>query len=152
MISCIEFIPAYSELFKFIDRKSGRQAVYDYWLACFDPERAPLNRYLDQYGLAGCWHYWTHTLNEEAADFMLTLDEEAGYFRIDMHHCPSKGRLLELKHIEPFDEYCKHCDLYRLSAEKHGLAYVYDFSRIDQAACSLLIYDPARYHPEDKEK
>jgi hypothetical protein len=56
--------------------------------------RAPLNRYLDQYGLAGCWHYWTHTLNEEAADFMLTLDEEAGYFRIDMHHCPSKAGFL----------------------------------------------------------
>ena len=35
MISCTEFIPAYSEFFKYIDRKSGRQAVYDFWDALF---------------------------------------------------------------------------------------------------------------------
>jgi hypothetical protein len=132
-------------LFRFLDKKSGRQAVYDYWRACFDPDRAPLNQYLDRDGLRGCWNYWTHTLNEEAADFTLTLDEEAGYFRIDMHRCPSKGRLLELTHMQPFEEYCRHCDLYRLSAEKHGFVYEYDFSRTDQAQCSLLIYDPKKY-------
>ena len=27
MISCTEFIPAYSELFKFLESKSGKQAV-----------------------------------------------------------------------------------------------------------------------------
>ena len=145
MISCTEFIPAYSELFKFIDTKSGRQAVYDYWTTLFDPSIAPLNQYLEKYGLAGCYKYWSHTLNEEAADFTFTLDEEKGYFYNEMHHCPSKGRLIELKHVEPFDEYCHHCDYYRLSAEKHGLAYEYDFSRCDKAQCSLLIYDPKIY-------
>ena len=145
MISCTEFIPAYSDLFKFIDKKSGRQAVYDYWKTLFDPEIAPLNAYLEKYGLAGCYHYWSHTLNEEAADFTFTLDEDEGYFYSVMHHCPSKGRLLEFKHIEPFDEYCHHCDYYRLSAEKHGFVYEYDFSKCDKEQCSLLIYDPKKY-------
>lgn len=151
MISCTEFIPAYSELFKFIDKKSRRQAVYDYWETLFDPDIAPLNSYLEKYGLAGCYHYWSHTLNEEAADFSFTLDEEEGYFKNEMRYCPSKGRLLELKHIEPFDEYCRHCDYYRLSAEKHGLVYEYDFSNCDKAQCSMLIYDPKTYkHGSEK--
>ncbi len=152
MISCTEFIPAYSELFNFVDRKSGRQAVYDYWRSCVDPERAPINEHLKKSGIRGCWDYWTHTLNEEAADFSLTLDEDAGYFRIDMHHCPSKGRLISLPQIEPFEEYCLHCDLYRLSVEQYGLKYVYDFSRSDKAQCSLLIYDPAKYTPKEGER
>ena len=46
MISCTEFIPAYSELFKFIDRKSGRQAVYDYWNWRFQPEHSHLYQHL----------------------------------------------------------------------------------------------------------
>jgi hypothetical protein len=148
MISCTEFIPAYSELFKFIDRKLGRQAVYDYWKSLFDPSIAPLNEYLEKYGLEGCFKYWTHTLNEEAADFTLTYDDEAGYYKCEMHHCPSKGRLLELKYMEPFEEYCSHCDYYRLSAEKNGFVYEYDFSRVDNAQCSLLIYDPEKYTPK----
>lgn len=151
MISCTEFIPAYNELFRFLDRKSGRQAVYDYWNLSFDPDRAPINQYLSKSGLRGCWEYWSHTLNEEAADFTMILDEEAGYFKLEMHHCPSKGRLLKLDQIEPFDEYCLHCDLYRLSVEKHGLVYEYDFSRTDKAQCSLLIYDPTIYLPARKE-
>ena len=31
MISCTEFIPAYSELFKFLESKGGKQAVVDFW-------------------------------------------------------------------------------------------------------------------------
>lgn len=149
MISCTEFIPAYSELFKFIEKKGGsKQAVYDYWDAIFDPAESPLNQQLNQHGLRGCWEYWTHTLNEEAADFVLTLDEENGFFQINMRNCPSKGKLLKLSYLEPFDEYCKHCDLYRLSVEQHGFTYDYDMSGCDHAACVLTITDPKLYHGE----
>lgn len=145
MISCTEFIPAYSELFKFIDQKDGRQAVYDYWTAIFDPANSPLNACLDRSGIKGCYEYWSHTLNEEAADFTMTLDEDEGYFLSVMRKCPSKGKLLKLDYMEPFDEYCLHCDQYRQAVEKHGLCYEYDFTGSDQAQCSLLIYDPKKY-------
>ena len=145
MISCTEFIPAYSELFKFIDQKDGRQAVYDYWTAIFDPANSPLNACLDRSGIKGCYEYWSHTLNEEAADFTMTLDEDQGYFLSVMRKCPSKGKLLKLDYMEPFDEYCLHCDQYRQAVEKHGLCYEYDFTGSDQAQCSLLIYDPKKY-------
>ena len=89
---------------------------------------------MEAHGIRGCWIYWNHTLNEEAADFTMELDEEAGEFRIDMHHCPSMGRLLELKHVEPYHDYCKHCDvLYRRILEPLGYEYMTDMPQCHQA-------------------
>ena len=31
MISCTDFIPAYSELFKYLERVGGKEAVIDFW-------------------------------------------------------------------------------------------------------------------------
>ena len=64
---------------------------------------------------------------------------------LDMHHCPSKGRLLEYKDtigLTPYYEYCLHCDSYRSAVEKVELKYIYNFSGCDHAACSILIYNP----------
>jgi hypothetical protein len=140
MISCTEFIPAYSELFKFLEGKGGRQAVMDFWNYLSDNFLGNLKSLVEKNGIRGCWLYWTHTLNEEAADFTMELDEEAGEFRITMHHCPSKGRLLEYKHFAPYQDYCKHCDvLYRRVLEPLGYEYRFDGSRTDQAACELVV-------------
>lgn len=73
------------------------------------------------------------------------LNVKRGFFYNVMYHCPSKGRLLELKDtigITPYHDYCLHCDSYRYAAEKVGLKYIYNFDGIDHAACSMLIYDP----------
>jgi hypothetical protein len=84
--------------------------------------------------------YWSHTLNEEAADFTMELDEEVGEFKIIMHNCPSKGRLLNFTHIEPYHNYCGHCGvLYRRVLEPMGYIYEYDMSNVDRAACALTI-------------
>jgi hypothetical protein len=140
MISCTEFIPAYSELFKFLEQKGGQAAVLDFWNYLSDSFLGNLKSAVEAHGIRGCWIYWNHTLNEEAADFTMELDEEAGEFRIDMHHCPSMGRLLELKHIEPYHDYCKHCDvLYRRILEPLGYEYTTDLSQCHQAKCSLVV-------------
>ena len=95
---------------------------------------------MEKNGIRGCWLYWQHTLNEEAADFTMELDEEAGEFRISMHHCPSKGRLLEYEHFEPYRDYCEHCDvLYRRVLEPMGYECSVDMSRCDEATCSCVI-------------
>ena len=142
MISCTEFIPAYSELFKFIDRKSGRQAVYDYWDFLFQPEKSPLNGYLEKYGLRGCWEYWKVILTEEACDATQLFNEKEGWYMSCMHRCPSKGRFCKLGYLEPFDEYCKHCNGYDWSLNKHGLVHIMDYRGEDRACCRELIYDP----------
>lgn len=147
MISCTDFIAAYNELFSFVEEQYGRQEVGKLWQYLFAPTGAgiPLINYVKQEGIRGCFDYWSGTLSEEAADFTLYLNEARGYFNLVMHHCPSKGRLLELKEtlgIVPYHNYCFHCDSYRSAVEAVGLKYIYDFKNIDQAVCSILIFDP----------
>jgi len=140
MISCTEFIPAYSEFFSWLDRHDGPQAVTDFWEYLSDHFLDNLRDLAAAKGLAGCYEYWSHTLNEEAADFVMTLDEDKGVFSIDMKACPSKGRLLQLSQMKPYANYCGHCDLlYRRVLEPLGFIYEYDMSGIDEARCRLSI-------------
>lgn len=147
MISCTEFIPSYSELFTYLEDKHGREEVTRFWKYLFEPtgDGIPLINYVKREGIRGCFSYWAGTLNEEAADFTMYLNEKAGWFMNVMHQCPSKGRLLKLKDeigITPYHDYCLHCDSYRSAVEKIGLKYIYNFQGVDHAACSMLIYDP----------
>lgn len=140
VISCTDFIPAYSELFKFLESRGGKEAVVDFWNYLSENFLGNLRSLVTAHGLRGCWMYWSHTLNEEAADFTMELDEEAAKFRILMHQCPSKGRLLQYQHFEPYDDYCGHCDvLYRRVLEPLGYECVTDLSQCDSAKCSLTV-------------
>ena len=142
MIPCTDFIPAYSELFRFIEGNGGHAAVVDFWNYLSDNFLTNLRDLAGQHGLRGCWMYWERVLNEEAADFTMELDEEGGEFRITMHRCPSKSRLLEYTHVEPYDLYCQHCDvLYRRVLEPLGFEYIFDCSGCDQARCSITVRD-----------
>ena len=151
MISCTEFIPVYSELFSFLEEKYGKAEVERFWNYLFTPDGKgiPLINFLKSEGIKGCYTYWSGSLNEEAADFSMYLNEKDGWFKINMHRCPSKGRLLKLKDeigITPYPNYCLHCDHYRESVEKAGLKYIYDFCNTDKASCSILIYDPEKFN------
>jgi len=140
MISCTEFIPAYSELFKYLEKKQGKKAVRDFWNFLADTFLTDLKDNVAANGIRGCWDYWCKTLEEEAADFTMELDEARGEFSITMHSCPSKSRLLNQKHIEPYRDYCEHCDvLYRRVLEPLGFIYDLDRSQTDKAQCRLMI-------------
>ena len=146
MISCTDFIPAYSELFCYLEEHYGRQEIDNYWRTVFKPGGgSPLVNFLRAEGITGCFTYWSGTLNEEAADFSMYLNAKRGFFKIVMHRCPSKGRLLELQSqigLAPYRDYCLHCDSYRAACEEVGLRYIYDFQNMDKAGCSILIYNP----------
>lgn len=146
MISCTDFIPAYSELFCYLEETYGRESVDAYWHAMFKPGNgSPLVNFVRKEGIRGCFTYWTGTLNEEAADFSMYLNEKRGFFKLVMHRCPSKGRLVDLREqigLKPFRDYCLHCDGYRAACEEVGLKYIYDFENMDKAGCAILIYDP----------
>ena len=140
MISCTEFIPAYSELFKFLHERGGKEEVVKFWEYLSDHFLGNLKSLVEKNGIRGCWEYWSHTLNEEAADFTLELDEEAGTFEIQMHHCPSMRRLLELEHVEAYPFYCEHCDtLYRRALEPLGYEYDIDLSKCHEATCAIRV-------------
>jgi hypothetical protein len=137
MLSCTEFIPFYSELFKFIEEKADHDAVVRYWEYISDKYVAPrLGALVEEKGMAGCWEYWSKNLNEEAADFTMTYDEEKEELTSVMHYCPSKGMLLELKHMEPYHDYCGHCAvLYDRVLHKYGIEQERDHSEVDKAKC-----------------
>jgi len=145
VISCTEFIPAYSELFRYLEEKGGREEVQRFWEYLSDNFLGNLRELVEEHGLRGCWMYWSHTLNEEAADFTMELDEDAGEFSITMHRCPSKGMLLELEQMEPYHDYCAHCDtLYRRVLEPLGFEYIFDDSGCDEARCRLVVRERER--------
>ena len=120
--------------------RGGKEEVVNYWNYISDNFLTNLRDLVIENGIRGCWLYWSHTLNEEAADFSMELDEEKGEFRIDMHHCPSMGRLIETEHIEAYEHYCEHCDvLYRRVLEPLGYEYNFDLSECHEAKCNLVV-------------
>ena len=139
MVSCTEFIPAYSEGFKFLESLGGRAEVEQFWAELSRCSNDTLGKFVAEEGLKGCYTYWSRALNEEAADFTMSLDEEKGEFSIRMHHCPSQGMLLDLKHIKPYHAYCDHCAaLYRPVVEKYGYTYHEEIDA-EHASCSIII-------------
>ena len=65
-------------------------------------------------------------------------DEEKEFFRITMRGCPSKGMLLKMGYTNPYDKYCKHCDiLYSHCAKKYGIEITNDDRECDKAKCEL---------------
>lgn len=152
MISCTEFIPAYSEFFKYIDQKSGRQAVYDFWDALFQPGNSPLDGLIAKYGkLRGCWENWYVVYTEEACDNTMLYNEEEGWMVGCMHHCPSKGRFQKVDYMEPFDEYCKHCDGYDIVFKKRGVGHVMDYRGNECAKCREVMFDPDKFKGDPQE-
>ena len=147
MISCTEFIPSYSELFKYLDERYGYAEVQRFWSYLFKPDGKgiPLVNFLKKDGLKGAVEYWNGTLKEEAADVTRWYNVEDGWIFSCMHYCPSKGRLLRMKEelgVEPYAHYCDHCDYYRASLEMYGLKYVRNNLGVDEASCSSFIFDP----------
>ena len=152
MISCTEFIPAYSQMFIYLEEKYGKEEVHKFWANHFNPlsDRHPGNKHpllvaTEKEGIRGCYTYWSKSLSEEASDFTLYLNENRGYYMMEMHHCPSKGRLLEYQEktgLVPYPDYCLHCDYYRLSLDKTGLQYTINFAHENKAACQIIVTDP----------
>lgn len=140
MIPCTEFIFTYSELFKFLDNLGGKGEVIRFWEHLSDTFLSNLKHKVEQKGIYGCWEYWTHTLNEEAADFTMELDEDADEFRIVMHHCPSMGLLLETEHIEPYESYCEYCEIiYQRLLAPLGYECHVDMSERKNAKCVFTV-------------
>lgn len=140
MISCTEFIPAYSELFNYIEEKGGREAVEKYWDFLAEKFLGNFKELVEKNGLRGCWMYWSHTLNEEAADFRMELDEENNIFSIEMRACPSKGKLISIKDdFDSYPDYCSHCRIYETAIGPMGYDVETELSQVDKARCKITI-------------
>lgn len=159
MISCTEFIPLYSEFFKFMEARGGHEAVVRYWEHISDSSMGDktnpnsLISFVEKYGFEGTWRYWSHTLTEEACDVLRMYDPKRQTGYSVMRRCPSKGMLLDMKHLEPYHDYCSHCGvLYPRVLEKYGIVCEWDYSGIDHASCAWKLYrEGTQFLPEDME-
>jgi len=149
MISCTEFIPLYSEFFKYLEGIGGHDEVMKYWIHISDSsigDKTNPNSLAYKCerlgGFKGAVAYWGHTLTEEACDVFQVYDEEKKIRYSHMRHCPSRGMLNELKHVEPYYDYCSHCKvLYSRVLENYGIVYERDHSKIDNAECRCILYE-----------
>jgi len=148
MISCTEFIPLYSEFFKYLEEKGGHDAVLKYWYHISDssigdktnPNSMAYN--CDRLGgYEGARAYWGHTTTEEACDIFAVRNDKEKFSYSRMRYCPSRGMLNSLEHIKPYYDYCEHCKIiYSRVLEKYGMVYERDHSKIANAECCSILY------------
>jgi len=149
VISCTEFIPLYSEFFKFLEERFGEKSVTNFWIYISDNSIGDLSNpnslgYKCEMlgGFEGAKAYWGHTLTEEACDLFELTDNKKRFRYSHMRHCPSRGMLNELKHIIPYHNYCEHCNIiYSRVLEKYGIVYERDNSNIANAECRSVFYE-----------
>jgi len=149
MISCTEFIPLYSEFFKYLESRDGHDAVVKYWHHISDTSLGDkTNPNSMAYhcerlgGFDGARAYWRHTTTEEACDVFSILDKKNRFSYSHMRYCPSKGMLNAMEHVEPYYDYCEHCKvLYSRVLEKYGVVYERDHSKVANAECTSLLYE-----------
>lgn len=149
MISCTEFIPLYSEFFKFLEKQGGHDAVLEYWIHISDTSIGDktnpnsLAYRCDRLGgFDGAISYWNHTLTEEACNLFEIKNQQKKLRFTHMRHCPSRGMLNALKHVEPYYDYCSHCKvIYSRVLEKYGVTYIQDNSKVENAECSSILYE-----------
>ena len=93
-------------------------------------------------GFKGARAYWGHTLTEEACDYIAVQDTKNKFSYSHMRHCPSRGMLNDLKHVEPYYDYCEHCNvIYSRVLEKYGIEYIRDDSAKANAECRSILYE-----------
>ncbi len=149
MISCTEFIPLYSEFFKYCEAKGGHDAVMEYWIHISDTSIGDktnpnsLAYKCEKYGgFMGAMAYWGHTLTEEACDLMQISNNDKKIKYSHMRHCPSRGMLNSLKHVEPYWDYCSHCNvIYERVLKNYGIEFIRDNSDIENASCKSLLFE-----------
>ena len=108
MISCTEFIPAYSTLFSYLEENFGPNEVPSYWNLHFDYTKSTLYQFIRREGIRGCFSYWSVTLNEEAADFTMYLNEKRGFYLLEMH-CQKSHNNFHYKELQTLQSKYLYC-------------------------------------------
>ncbi len=107
MIGVYDFCGHYEWTFDWLEKLGGHDLVRAYWdEAIRQDSQRHAEALIMAGGFDGMEEYWGHTLGEEGGEWEVTKTEAV--FRIDMHHCPSKGFLLR-NGLEQYPDYCDHC-------------------------------------------
>ena len=137
MISANEFILFYSEIFKYLDKNFGKKDVEKLWEGIKNTYCQKIDKIVAQKGLKGMYEFWSKTLEEEGGRHHITLTDDE--YIMDMHFCPSMGKLINT-HVEPYEDYCGHCPaLYKEVIEKHGFNVDHYIINRDKGECRMHV-------------
>ena len=141
MISCMEFIWVYNELFRFLEERGGEEKVIEFWKGISDHFLWNLRADIEADGLKGMHRYWSHTLGEEGGRHTMTLYDDL--FVIDMHECPSARLIHQGGLVAPYAKYCEHCRwLYPPLIEEYGYQVDYDIISSEKGRCRMTVRKP----------
>jgi hypothetical protein len=137
MIAANEFILAYNGFFKEIHKRFGKKGVDQLWEFFKDSYCQKLNDYIKKDGLKGMYDYWIEVLCAEGGRYYLTLREDE--FILDMHFCPSVGKLMNTP-VSVYKNYCGHCAaLYPPIIKKHGFEVDYYILNREKGECRMHV-------------
>lgn len=107
MIGIYDFCGHYEWTFQWLHEQGGHELVRRYWdEAIHQDSQRHADALISAKGFDGMDEYWGHTLGEEGGEWEVTRGDDV--FRIDMHHCPSKGFLIR-NGLKSHPDYCDHC-------------------------------------------
>ena len=129
MISSNEYILVYNQLFKYIDEDFGKDDVIELWKSIGKNCKMELDKAVREKKLKGLYEHFKRVWGSEGGRHTITLRDEE--LVLDMHYCPSVGKILN-SHLDPYEYYCEHCSvLYPHIIEKYGELKA-DFYIVDQ--------------------
>ena len=135
MVSCTEFILAYSELFSFLDENFGKKELIKFWKYLSQNFLQNLEELVKKKGAYGMAEYWGHTLPEEGANFVMTVKKN--FFQIRMLKCPS-AKLLREGPVKGYKDYCEHCLwLYPPIIRKYGWRTKLNYTNFKDVTCVI---------------
>lgn len=137
MIAANEFIQVYNGFFKEIHRRYGKNNVDQFWDFFKKSYCQKLDNYIKKDGLKGMYDYWSGVLNAEGGRYNLTIRKDE--FILDMHFCPSVGKLINTP-VEIYKNYCGHCPtIYVPVIKKYGFEADYYLIDPDKGECRLHV-------------
>jgi hypothetical protein len=129
MISCIETVLVYNELFSFLEEKHGKNAVEEYWRHVADTAFSEPRRIIGE-GLDGVYRYLHDTWLDEGDLIEITRDERS--VTVNVKDCSSVRKLRVARHVKRYHDYCGHCPvMYRRLFS--SLGYDFEMEHIDPA-------------------
>lgn len=139
MISSNEFILLYNEMFKYLESEFGEEELVRFWRYVRDNYLTILDSLVKEKGLKGIHEYWAWILSEEGGRYNITLRDDE--LVVDIHSCPSVGKLIHNSHIIPYKNYCDHCPvLYPPLVEKYGFKMDWYIIDREKGACRMQVH------------
>ena len=138
MIPSDHFVRFYNEVFKFLSRRGGKDAMIRYYERVAANQEAHCLETFRTRGLQGMFEYWERIRVEENCDMVNQVDDDCYSFRF--FGCPSLGKVLD-NDAAPCVDYCRHCPGWIMPImTKAGFFAVYNLIDTAEPQCEMFVF------------